>query len=431
MKKKKITNLIFVVLIVCILAAGVLGAGYIRGWFDRADPDQAVLTATKGITELLRDGVRFAVNSDTPLRKGDVIFCQDGATAQIRSGSDSLSFGEKAKVVLMDGTAGSLHLQVDSGDVFTHCQGNITLSFERDTITLTQATALLSVRSDIQSVGVFRGTVKNASAGQIIHYTDGTTATQTLDINSLNDFTIAQIRQLDNAQLCFSAADLDRLAAQRQQAIQELINGQKPQTGTEATQSANDTPSAATEPTTSAQSTQPSFPAEATQPSSPAGSTQPSSPAETTQPTETTAAPTQPAAAGSCTIAIYCHTILNNMGSLDPAKAEFVPGDGAILYPVTVEFTEGETVFDVLKRVCSRAGIQLEYSWTPLYDSYYVEGIHQLYEFDCGFESGWMYQVNGWFPNYGCSSYQLKDGDTVVWAYTCQGLGADLGARMQ
>ena len=94
------------------------------------------------------------------------------------------------------------------------------------------------------------------------------------------------------------------------------------------------------------------------------------------------------------------------------------------------EFEKGETVYDVLSRVCSYAGIQMEASWTPLYNSYYVEGINNLYEFDCGNESGWMYKVNGWFPNYGCSSYYLEDGDTIVWTYTCNGLGADVGGGM-
>ena len=52
-----------------------------------------------------------------------------------------------------------------------------------------------------------------------------------------------------------------------------------------------------------------------------------------------------------------------------------------------------------------------------------------LYEFDCGFESGWMYQVNGWFLNYGCSAYEVQSGDEIVWCYTRVGLGADLGAE--
>ena len=104
-----------------------------------------------------------------------------------------------------------------------------------------------------------------------------------------------------------------------------------------------------------------------------------------------------------------------------------MPKDGTILPATKVTFTEGETVFEVLKRVCDAAQLQIEYSYTPLYESYYIEGINHLYEFDCGPESGWMYKVNEWFPNYGCSVYTLKDGDDIVWCYTCTGLGADVG----
>ena len=129
-----------------------------------------------------------------------------------------------------------------------------------------------------------------------------------------------------------------------------------------------------------------------------------------------------------CTISIRCDTVLDNLNLLEDAKIPYVPADGVILPEITVEFTPGETVFDVLQRVCAAADIPLEYSWTPLYDSYYLEGICHLYEFDCGAESGWMYQVNGSFPNYGCSSYEVKPGDQIEWLYSCIGLGADLGA---
>ena len=127
-----------------------------------------------------------------------------------------------------------------------------------------------------------------------------------------------------------------------------------------------------------------------------------------------------------CTIRIVCETILDNMDKLDPAKTPYVPEDGVIL-DVEVPFAPGETVIDVLKRTCEENDLHIEYSWTPLYDSYYVEGINQIYEFDCGAESGWMYKVNGWFPNYGCSSYTVNDGDAIVWCYTCIGLGVDVG----
>ena len=129
----------------------------------------------------------------------------------------------------------------------------------------------------------------------------------------------------------------------------------------------------------------------------------------------------------TCTITIVCPTIFDNLDSLNAEKAPFVPKDGTILPSTKVTFTEGETVFDVLRRVCDAAQLQIEYSYTPLYESYYVEGINHLYEFDCGPESGWMFKVNEWFPNYGCSAYTLKDGDDIVWCYTCTGLGADVG----
>ena len=128
----------------------------------------------------------------------------------------------------------------------------------------------------------------------------------------------------------------------------------------------------------------------------------------------------------TCTFSIECSTILNNLKDLDPDKRELVPSNGVILKPTKVTFYEGESVFDVLQRVCKEKGIHLESSWTPIYNSAYVEGIHNLYEFDCGALSGWMYRVDGWYPNYGCSRYQLKDGEKVEWRYTCD-LGKDVG----
>lgn len=130
----------------------------------------------------------------------------------------------------------------------------------------------------------------------------------------------------------------------------------------------------------------------------------------------------------TCTISIDCKTILDHLDKLRSSKTDYVPSDGWILYTSTVEFEEGDTVFDVLKRVTKAAKIQMESKWTPMYNSYYVEGINQLYEFDCGDQSGWMYSVNGWYPNYGCSSYELKDGDKIEWRYTCD-LGSDVGDK--
>ena len=103
----------------------------------------------------------------------------------------------------------------------------------------------------------------------------------------------------------------------------------------------------------------------------------------------------------TCTFSIECSSILNNLSDLVPEKLDVLPKNGVIFPAQTVTFYEGESVFDVLQRICRENNIHMEASWTPIYNSAYVEGIHNLYEFDCGSGSGWMYRVNGWYPNYG------------------------------
>ena len=128
----------------------------------------------------------------------------------------------------------------------------------------------------------------------------------------------------------------------------------------------------------------------------------------------------------TCTISVRCDTILDNIDWLDKEKVELVPEDGVIFPAAEVTFYEGESVFNVLQREMKKARIHMEFSSVPMYNSVYIEGINNLYEFDCGELSGWMYKVNSWFPNYGCSRYLLKDGDVVEWVYTCD-LGVDVG----
>ena len=130
----------------------------------------------------------------------------------------------------------------------------------------------------------------------------------------------------------------------------------------------------------------------------------------------------------ACTISVRCDTVLQSLDSLEDGKEEIVPGNGIILNETTAVFYNGESVFNVLVRELKRNKIHLEFVNTPIYNSAYIEGIGNLYEFDCGDLSGWMYKVNGWFPNYGCSSYTLKDGDKIEWVYTCN-LGKDVGGE--
>lgn len=127
-----------------------------------------------------------------------------------------------------------------------------------------------------------------------------------------------------------------------------------------------------------------------------------------------------------CTLSVRCDTILDNIEWLDPEKVELVPEDGVIYARKEVMFYEGESVFNLLWREMKRSKIHMEFTNTPIYNSAYIQGINNLYEFDCGELSGWMYKVNDWFPNYGASRYALKEGDKVEWVYTCE-LGVDVG----
>ena len=130
----------------------------------------------------------------------------------------------------------------------------------------------------------------------------------------------------------------------------------------------------------------------------------------------------------TCTLEIRCDTLLENPDTVPAEKAKLVPEDG-ILLPVTeVEFNGGNSVFDVFRQVLREEKIHFEYVDASAYDSVYIEGIGNLYEFDCGPQSGWMYCVNGTYPGLGCSGYTLADGDVIVFRYTLD-LGADVGAE--
>lgn len=129
-----------------------------------------------------------------------------------------------------------------------------------------------------------------------------------------------------------------------------------------------------------------------------------------------------------CSLTIRCDTIWwpEYYPLLNKNKEPLQPKDGVIYSARKVAYHPGESVFDVLHREMKNNGIHMEFEMTPIYNSNYIEGINNLYEFDCGELSGWMYAVNSWYPNYGCSRYQVEEGDIIELNYTCD-LGRDLG----
>lgn len=133
-------------------------------------------------------------------------------------------------------------------------------------------------------------------------------------------------------------------------------------------------------------------------------------------------------------LSIECLTLLNKKDSVEPSVAKYIPEDGYILRKKECVCYKGESVYDVLAREVKAAGIQFEADYTPMYGSAYIRGIGNIYEFDGGDMSGWLYSVkppneDAWCPNYGCSRYVLIEGEYIRWAYTCENFGGDIGGE--
>lgn len=124
-----------------------------------------------------------------------------------------------------------------------------------------------------------------------------------------------------------------------------------------------------------------------------------------------------------CYITITCNTALES-GELSEAMLEILPENGVILENYEAKYEDGESVFDVIARAVRDNKIHMEYSGTKSVP--YIEGVANLYEFDCGSLSGWMYRVNGWFPSFGMGQYKVERGDSIELIYTCD-LGKDVG----
>ena len=133
--------------------------------------------------------------------------------------------------------------------------------------------------------------------------------------------------------------------------------------------------------------------------------------------------------ANTCIFSIKCGTILKNLNHLKPEKKDYVPSNGIILAAETYSFSEGDSIFDLLLSITRERGIPMEYTGTIATNSIYIEGIANLYEFDCGSRSGWTYRVNGKVADRGCSQYLLQNHDKIEFLYTCD-WGNDLGENV-
>ena len=425
-KKKKIANIIMIAVIAAIVAVGVLSVGRYRGWFGHNGETQFTACAArdKGVIDLTRSGIAAHLEDTAALRDGDKLSSHKGAQVSVSFGDSYLVLGENASLVVDQASAPHFAVTVLSGEVFLCAKEAVSARFGEQAVNITNSTVVLSVRTGSESIGVLAGEVtvgeKTLSGGQAAAFTaNGGPTYTTLSAASLSDF-LLRCAQDSTAALCFTAAELSQVLTDRRSQTANPSENTDTPTSAPGTSAADASPGKNDSADTSETPDDDKQGGSST--SSGSSSTKPDKKPDDDSPNKE-----ESVTSHTCTIEIRCDTILDNMDELATGKDSYVPADGTILAATTVSFTDGETVFDVLKRACEQNGIQLEYSYTPLYESYYVEGIHHLYEFDCGSESGWMFKVNGWFPNYGCSAYTLSQGDSIVWCYTCHELGADVG----
>lgn len=406
MKKKRILNLCMVIAVAFTMLCGGMTVASVKGWFQKTEASLQVAEKS-GIVVVERKGVSYELSEEDVIRSGDTVSTKAKASVTVaREGTVRLSLNENTRILVEEGNEG-LQIFVLQGEVFADTRGwNEEVSFivNGECINPRNAVFAVSCQQKAATLWVYSGNAgitgtrnMTAEEGKAVYIVEGkeetTVSTEELSLQALSDF---QVRWLKKCKIddnfCFAHDDVNNLEEQRKG---ELLASQQAQVLEE-----NITENVEGE----SEETDATFQKEDKQ--------------ETPAPS-----------VNYCTIEIRCDTILSNMENLEPGKEVYVPSDGFVLAAAKVEFTQGETVFDILKKACQRAGIQLEYSYTPIYDSYYIEGINNLYEFDCGSESGWMFKVNGWFPNYGCSGYTLNDGDVIVWCYTCNGWGADVENR--
>ena len=403
MKKKKILNIVMVLAIIVIMISGVMivksikGSSLIGGTIESTS---LVLNDKIGMVTIERNGIAYEVDSHSIIKNGDIIRTKIGSEISLYENNEVLMIlGANTELKFND--IQTLDVEIYKGEVFIDKRkASKDIPIHINDITYTSYNALFSLTAYDASntLFVYGGNVEalnkatndkvSANAKQIINCVKDKNENIALNVrelvlNVLNEWQISCLQNcnIDN-EVCFTNKEIDAEIKKREE---EKRIAQQDKIESNVNNSDNN------------------------------------------KTTTNNTSQDDSSSKKKCTIEIQCKTILDNKENLTKGKEKYVPSNGILLSKVSVTFEEGETVFDILKRVCKSNNIQLEYSWTPMYNNYYVEGINNLYEFDCGSESGWMYKVNGWFPNYGCSSYTLKDGDVIVWCYTCKGLGADVG----
>lgn len=464
MKKQNKTNLrrllgaLTALLVVAGIAVGVYWVGSLRGWF--APPPVTVETSSgqtvqipplsltaKSITSkalVERGGLSFALEAGETLQAEDAVTLQGKGTLTVSNETLTLTFGDKASFLVGQKDGGEAQVTLNQGKLYAQTQGTAYFVVGNQSAQVTDGTVSLSVDKEafvfdqLSGQTSFWGGDENVltvlpKQRLTVQQTEGRWGApeqKKLTLKQLSDFTLEQAKTTQR--LCFTpeqlTSEIARREAEAQQKLEEQLQKETEQQEAEAKAKADAEAAeqAKQEQEAKQKAAEEKKAEEAKRKAEEEKKKQEEERKKQEEEKKHQEEEDTTTSTGSCTLTIECHTLLDNLDNVKESKQKYVPASGVILKKTKVPFTEGETVYDILKRTCKKAGIQLEVSYSGGYGSYYVEGIGHLYEFDCGRESGWVYRVNGKQPNYGCSSCVVQKGDNIVWSYTCSGMGKDV-----
>ena len=248
--KKRLLNIIMVLLILVIAASGVLTVGKIQGWFDKTEDTYATSGQTMGTVNIQRNGIGYTLSADSALQSGDLIETKKGAQADlVWKNQEKLTLNEKTEVILSACDQENTELQVSQGEVFGDMlqqTGTFDVTFAGNKAQLSGAVFSASVQSGSSSLNIYAGDVsiwladgtqERVEAGEYITVTDssdGETSYQIIKIStaSLNEFLINQAQSCDSRNdLCFTTEDLQKVlddrAAEKQAALEAALNAER------------------------------------------------------------------------------------------------------------------------------------------------------------------------------------------------------------
>ena len=427
--KQKKYNILMAIAILVIIVCGIMAVGHLKGWFSHpaeADGPEAamVCSGTTGVVQVERSGVGYTLKKDTVMQDGDAAEAKNGSEAVFKweGSNDILAINENTEIRIEKSSGEDKSFVLLDGELFGDMSeetAGFNVSFGENSASAAEAVISVSERAGAGTLCVYKGsadvlaedgnTYSVASGEQILVITDteGKTKAEITKMTSdtLSAYMISKLLTVASPGLCFTEEELNAVTEAR---LQEKADAAKAleKEAIKLIEGKDKASSGEGEGADIYDEDEGEGSSDSDGDSSNGGNG-----GDTTSEGDIF----------TCTIMIRCDSILDHMEDLAEGKDRYVPENGIILYSTAVEFLKGETAYDVTKRACNAMGIQIEASYAPLYGSYYVEGIGNLYEFDCGGMSGWLYKVNGWTPNYGCSEYVLEDGDSIVWDYTCTG----------